>query len=124
MVKIILVFDTYRDHSLKSASRDKRKQGRVPTQYQVIDDINIKHIPMNRFLSHNKTKADLTDYLAAKTLEYTSIAHKRVITSSSRHTSIVLYCIVFIHFYSASHSLSLSEALPTTAIDTVSEFTR
>jgi len=28
----------------------------------------------------------------------------------------------FIHFYSASHSLSLSEALP--AIDTVSEFTR
>ena len=37
---------------------------------------------------------------------------------------LLLYCIVFIHFYSASHSLSLSEALPTTAIDTVSEFTR
>ena len=37
---------------------------------------------------------------------------------------IVLYCIVFIHFYSASHNLSLAEALPTTAIDTVSEFTR
>src|SRR6218665_3287495 len=36
----------------------------------------------------------------------------------------LLYCIVFIHFYSASHNLSLSEALPTTAIDTVSEFTR
>src|SRR6218665_2132969 len=37
-----------------------------------------------------------------------------------------LYCIVFyciVHFYSASNSLSLSEALPTTAIDTVSEFT-
>jgi len=34
-----------------------------------------------------------------------------------------LYCIVFIHFYSASHNMSLSEALPTTAIDTVSEFT-
>src|SRR6218665_1368446 len=39
-------------------------------------------------------------------------------------TQVVLYCIVFIHFYSASHSLSLSEALPNTAIDTVSEFTR
>ena len=38
--------------------------------------------------------------------------------------SIVLYCIVFIHLYSASHSLSLSEALSTTAIDTVSEFAR
>ena len=32
------------------------------------------------------------------------------------------YCIVFIHFYSASHSMSLLEALPTTAIDTVSGF--
>ena len=39
-------------------------------------------------------------------------------------SSSLLYCIVFIHFYSASHSMSLSEALPTTAIDTVSEFTR
>jgi len=29
---------------------------------------------------------------------------------------LALYCIVFIHFYSASHSLSLSEALPTTAM--------
>ena|SRR6218665_3263767 len=36
---------------------------------------------------------------------------------------VVLHGIVFIHFYSASHSMSLSEALPTTAIDTVSEFT-
>ena len=33
---------------------------------------------------------------------------------------IVFVFIVFIHLYSASHSLSLSEALPTTAIDTVS----
>jgi len=35
--------------------------------------------------------------------------------------------IVFIHLYSAnsaSHSMSLSEALPTTAINTMSEFTR
>jgi|SRR6218665_155699 len=36
----------------------------------------------------------------------------------------VLYCVVFIHFYSASDSMSLSEALLTTAIDTVLEFTR
>ena len=38
--------------------------------------------------------------------------------------NLILYCIVFIHFYSASHSLTLSEALPMTAIDTVSGFTR
>src|SRR6218665_996871 len=36
----------------------------------------------------------------------------------------VLYCIVFIHFHSASQSMNLSEALLTTAIDTVLEFTR
>jgi len=28
----------------------------------------------------------------------------------------IVYCIVFIHFYSASRSMSLSEALPTTAV--------
>jgi len=35
-----------------------------------------------------------------------------------------IFDIVFIHFYSASTLMSLSEALPTTAIDTVSELTR
>ena len=39
-------------------------------------------------------------------------------------SSTALYCIVFIHFYSASHSMSLSEALQTTAINTVLEFIR
>jgi len=68
--EIILVFDTYRDDSLKSTTRDKRRQGRASIQYQVTDDTNIKHIPMCRFLSHDKTKADLTNYLAAKILEY------------------------------------------------------
>jgi len=66
--EIILVFDTYRDNSLKSATRDKRRQGRASVQYQVRDDTTIKHIPMSRFLSHDKTKTDLTNYFAAKTL--------------------------------------------------------
>ena len=82
----ILVFDTYRDDSLKSATRDKRRQGRAPNQYQVRDDTNIKHIPMNRFLSRDKTKDELTNYLAAMILEYNSTSHKLVITSSSGHT--------------------------------------
>src|SRR6218665_2988861 len=85
--EIILVFDTYQNYSLKSAARDKITQGRAPIQYQVRGDTNIKHIPMNRFLSHDKTKADLTHYLAAKILEYNKTAQKRVITSSSGHTS-------------------------------------
>jgi len=32
----------------------------------------------------------------------------------------LLYCVVFIHFYSASYGMRLSEALSTIAIDTVS----
>ena len=86
--EIILAFDTYRDDSLKSAARDKRRQGKAPIQYQVRDDTNIKHIPLSRFLSHDKTKADLTNHLAAKTPEYNSTSHKLVITSSSGHTRI------------------------------------
>jgi len=35
-----------------------------------------------------------------------------------------IFCIVLIHFYRASHRMSLSKALPTIAIHTVSEFTR
>ena len=44
----------------------------------------------------------------------------------SDNTKPAAYCklIAFIHFYSASHSMSLSETLPTTAIDIASEFTR
>src|SRR6218665_1175924 len=34
------------------------------------------------------------------------------------------HCIVFIHFYSAFHNMSLSDALPTTAIDTVGVYTK
>ncbi len=84
--EMILVFDTYREDSLKGATRDKRRQGKAPIQYQVRDDTNIKHIPMNRFLSHDKIKADLTNYLAAKNLEYNSSSQKLVITCSSGHT--------------------------------------
>ncbi|KAK5911790.1 hypothetical protein CesoFtcFv8_001726 [Champsocephalus esox] len=83
--EIILVFDTYRTDSLKSATRDKRRQGKA-IQYQVRDDTNIKHIPLSRFLSHDQTKADLTDYLAAKIVEYNRGSSKLIITSASGNT--------------------------------------
>src|SRR6218665_2436481 len=35
-----------------------------------------------------------------------------------------IFCLVFSHFYSASHIMSLSEVIPTTAIETASGFTR
>jgi len=50
--EIIFVFDTNRDDSMKTATCDKRRQGKAPIQYHITDDINIEHIPMSRFLSH------------------------------------------------------------------------
>ncbi|KAE8278585.1 hypothetical protein D5F01_LYC23497 [Larimichthys crocea] len=81
--EVILVFDTYRADSLKNVTRNKRRQGKSSIQYQVRDDTNIKHIPLSRFLSHDKTKSDLTEYLANKTLEYNKRSSKLIVTSAS-----------------------------------------
>jgi len=84
--EIILVFDTYKSDSLKQKTREKRRQGKDPVQYQIADNTSIKHIPMGRFLSHEKTKADLTVYLAEATLKYNANSPKLVITSAAGHT--------------------------------------
>ena len=68
--EIFLVFDTYKDVSLKYVIREAQLQGQCPVQYQIHDETRIKHITMKRFLSHVKTKADLADYLAMKVLTY------------------------------------------------------
>jgi hypothetical protein len=41
---------------------------------------------MNRFLSHDQTKAHLTEYLASKTLEYSKNSPTLVIVSAGGHT--------------------------------------
>ena len=68
--EVILVFDTYKPDSLKNKTRERRRQRKAPIQYKFADDTNIKHIPLTRFLSHEKTKADLTGYLAKAILSY------------------------------------------------------
>ena len=83
---IILVFDPYKDISLKYSTRDARLQGQRPVQYQIHDETRIKHITMTRVLSHDKTNADLADYLAMKVLTYNTDSPKLVITSSSGYT--------------------------------------
>ena len=83
---IILVFDTYKDMSLKYATRESRLQGQHPVQYQIHDERCIKHITMKRVLSHDKTNADLADYVAMKVLTYNTDSPKQVITSSSGYT--------------------------------------
>ena len=81
--EIILVFDTYIVDSLKCNTRERRRIGNDPVQYQVNDETRIQHITMKRFLSHERTKADLTEYLAEKTLEYNKDSSKLVIVCAA-----------------------------------------
>ena len=81
--EVIIVFDTYKADSLKKKTRQKRLQGRDPIQYHVTDDTKIGHIPMKLFLSHERTKADLTEYLAKMILEYNKHSEKVLITSAA-----------------------------------------
>ena len=84
--EVIVVFNTYKIDSMKSTTKQKRRKGKDPVQDQVRDETNIRHITMSRFLSHQQTKADLTEYLAEKTLDYNKDASKLVITSAAGHT--------------------------------------
>ena len=81
--EIILVFD---DVSFKYATREARLQGQRPVRYQIHDETRIKHITMKRFLSHDKTNADIADYLAMNVLTYNTDSPELVITSSSGYT--------------------------------------
>ena len=84
--EVILVFDTNKADSVKQKTREKRRQGKHPIQYQIADNTNIKHILMGRFLSHEKTKADLTEYLTQAVLKNNANSQKLVIISASGHT--------------------------------------
>jgi len=85
-VEVIVVFDTYRADSLKNRTRQKRQKGTDSVQYQVRDTTSIRHITLSQFLSHDQTKADLTEYLAEKTLDYNKDSPKLIITSAAGHT--------------------------------------
>ena len=82
--EVILVLDTYmyKPDSLKNKTRERGRQYTAPIQYKIADGTNIKHTPLTQFLSHEKTNADLTDYLAKAILNY------KKINSGSHHISL------------------------------------
>ena len=84
--EVILVFDTYQPDSLKGKARQRQRQGKPTIQYQIAHDTNIEHVPLTKFLSHEKTKADPADYLATEILIYNKTSPQLVITSASGHT--------------------------------------
>ena len=84
--EVIVVFDTYRAGSLKKRTRQKRQKGNDPVKYQVRDETRIQHVPLSRFLSHEETKSDLTEYLTEKILDYNRGSSKLVIVSAAGRT--------------------------------------
>ena len=65
--EVRLVFDHYKDNSLKEQMRKKRTKGKS-TYYHIQDNSMIRNITLKDFLSHVKTKSELAEYLATKTL--------------------------------------------------------
>ena len=80
--QITFVVDTYTMCLLNMRLEKHAYMGSV----LIHDETHIKHITMKRFLSHDKTNADLADYLAMKVLSYNTDSPELVITSSSGYT--------------------------------------
>ena len=68
--EIRLIFDRYDvPMSLKTATREKRQGHQSHVSYHITDTTNIAKATMKRLLSTNKTKMELTCYLAEKMIE-------------------------------------------------------
>lgn len=63
--EVRVVFDRYKEKSLKANTRAKRTKG-VSVQYKISDVTQIGHLVTKQFLSSIKTKNDLTEYLTKK----------------------------------------------------------
>ena len=66
--QIRLIFDRYMKHSLKEQTREKRTKGKV-VHFKISDDTKIENYSMKVFLSHIKTKKELTKYLTEKFID-------------------------------------------------------
>lgn len=63
-----LLFDQYKESSLKEATRNERAQGHTPIHFHVNDETPIKSI--QEFLAHSNTKSELTKYLGDKVITH------------------------------------------------------
>ena len=62
--QIHIVFDTYKEHSLKSATRERRRRGENAIKYKVSPKLDISKLTIKKLLTHIETKKDLTKYLS------------------------------------------------------------
>ena len=75
--EVRLVFDQYKDSSLKEQMRKKRTKGKS-TYYRIQDNSMIPNITLKDFLSHVKTKSELAEYFATKMLVHSQSDQNRL----------------------------------------------
>ena len=67
--EVRLVFDPYCEKSSKMATREKRQNGVEATYYAVNKSTNLSNINMTQFPSHEKTKQEVSVFLAKEFIE-------------------------------------------------------
>ena len=83
--EVRLVFDPYPEGSRKQTTREKRKKGAEATYYSVNESTNISGISMTQFLSHEKTKQEVTVFLAKQFIEAYKESKTIYVTSYRNH---------------------------------------
>ena len=62
--QIHIVFDIYKEPSLKSATRERRRREEMAVKYKVSPKLDISKLTIKKLLTHIETKKDLTKYLS------------------------------------------------------------
>lgn len=62
--EIYVVFDTYKEDSLKSLERFRRQNGTDSIRYRIDDKTSLKNTNIKKLLSHTSTKEDITPYFS------------------------------------------------------------
>ena len=77
-----MIFDRYDVlSSLKSATRSKRQGTQEHIYYHITDSTHIAKGTLKTFISHTKTKAELTTFLAQKVMERGEATGKKVVVA-------------------------------------------
>ena len=80
--QIRLIFDRYDVlFLLKSATQSKPQGTPEPIYYHIMDSTHIAKVTLKKLLSHTKTKAELTAFLAQKVMERGEATGKQVIVA-------------------------------------------
>ena len=92
--EVHLIFDSYKSGSLKTAIRDHRQRTTGRTQYKILPATNISNTPL-RQLSHEKTKDELTRFLADYFIKHGSEQKRNFVVSwqdnaAATHTDVTM----------------------------------